>query len=1521
MRLDSFAYARVLKERRCRSLSSSLRCVWSRAAPRAVREKRHTQDWLEVPVALVDWLNVYLYRCNAPCVAASLLLHAAAAGRLAPSLRPLSPFASLRGPSPPAFAFRLSGGRRRRTDWAQALSRVASSTSTSVLSSPRGFSSQSAHSPAFSMSLAASDAEAELAEAASDAEPARELGTSAGAAPPSAAPVTGGGEAAEGASPPPQALRSGGASAAFACPRAREEVFECGISSPDLGAHSRSRSRSPSSYSSSGGSLTASAGRAPLARPPVGLCVPRVRVCTHTWNIPSIRFSLCASFLASCSIDRTIRLTRAQPAPRNGDTGRRREARSCRREGEVGEVLAVREIRGWAWAVSWLDVRNLGSFDWDSVADLSLPPRGSAQLPPSSPGGVFAAAAPPRRRTPGATEAASWAEERQREEDQAQFQQDAIRALLEGCEQRIRHEFTDVVRSSSFNPVTGARVRPRAKAIAETLSLAAGRFWRERSAERTRCQEADPRSASRPGPGDSGGDGGDTGRDRGDSGGDNGERERGEADAGAAQRTSGSRGRSESSAAQRPPARRELDENDDRTGEDERKDKTAPGEDTLLGLCASPSAAAGREARGSQAPTNAWEEAESVDRVQVTGSPRVVRWTPEIAERVSRSLMREWESLQSACRARLEEAQRQFVACAQSYDAIAEALLSLDPALLQDDKALQDEVKLLVGTAAAQRRDLGLWRGRIRSSLLALPSATCSSSASFCSLPLPACLASLSSPTLPGSAQASPPRFSLDSALEADAFLARARLRAPQHYRGGLHVLRRFREQAEKRNRALESRVSTVQALFDAKASKRDGHSPPHAPAERRAEAELSFESFRRGLSRGEGAATPRETTQSETHEALHMPVKGEKEPSRPAAPASREGGNQGTSTRALEACRDRREAAAAPKEEKGAQRRHATEPTRGPAAEGADAGEGRGRSGRETAVLSGASPAGADSPTDICAIPRLNKHPSSIQIDLLLRRMGAGRRQDPHAGSCRVWGCPRADLTASPLFALERRGGDSSGREPAPRAEPEPDAAMRVAEWRAALERFLVFPPEDQDAAALSALLPPPPCASPLPRASSLRASPCPSASSASCVAAAAPRPRAPWTPRAALLRAFGGPAGGGGTTRPRGAGELAIRSPSEDGDTAQTSRSQRGARGKVAGEGEAREASQSLGTVNDEEKAKLARQLLVATGERSLHLLKPRFELVENSAESGGESDGEASRGDRRGDAAVAQARKALEGGDRAHRGAQGAAWSPSSSRQWRVELERVAFVQDVYPARNAGSDSPRLCLLRAIDAVGLFVCGFQFGQPVVVYAVEKASPDKFFLRVVAMLAATDNALKRRPEELSDLAAEDRLLFATHKFKEDTYTASRVSGLALWHRVLKEGEAADDGAAEREGNRGTCVRARVYILTYSLTLLCYEFTYANGGCRASSPSVSSALPKEHWNEEALELPPGPEGACSTEWTRKNESAGVAGLESCQSACLYPGAGVARGGGGTSSYCFHDDFEVILEEERDFLL
>lgn len=76
-------------------------------------------------------------------------------------------------------------------------------------------------------------------------------------------------------------------------------------------------SRSPACFSFS--SLQAfppsTQNSSPESTIPMGLCVPRVRVCTHEWNIPAVRLSLCASFVASCSIDSSIRLTRAQPPP------------------------------------------------------------------------------------------------------------------------------------------------------------------------------------------------------------------------------------------------------------------------------------------------------------------------------------------------------------------------------------------------------------------------------------------------------------------------------------------------------------------------------------------------------------------------------------------------------------------------------------------------------------------------------------------------------------------------------------------------------------------------------------------------------------------------------------------------------------------------------------------------------------------------------------------------------------------------------------------------------------------------------------------------------------------------------------------------------------------------------------------------------------------------------------------------------------------------------------------------------
>ncbi|KYF42864.1 hypothetical protein TGARI_215080A, partial [Toxoplasma gondii ARI] len=332
------------------------------------REKRQTLDWVEVPTALVDFLNVYLYRCNIPLVAASLLLHAAALGQLSPSRsRGLSPealwsplpFRSL--PTVSSEASLRRNARKKRGGRAK-----KGRTETSVAGESEG--------------------DREVMGGSAHSSPSRERG--------------------RGRRRERRSWRS--------LEAATEEVFECGVEPLET------ESSAGASRASFASSLRQD--ELEIPHPPAGLCAPRVRVCAHEWNIPAVRFSLCASFVASCSIDASIRLIRAQPPPVPPSTGlssgrrssavlpsfppsglcsswvspssprpagslRERIVRSSRRdrdnetaqtsgartqwtkkrEDAMGDLLAIHRIPGWAWNVAWLDMRALGTLDWDQV--------------------------------------------------------------------------------------------------------------------------------------------------------------------------------------------------------------------------------------------------------------------------------------------------------------------------------------------------------------------------------------------------------------------------------------------------------------------------------------------------------------------------------------------------------------------------------------------------------------------------------------------------------------------------------------------------------------------------------------------------------------------------------------------------------------------------------------------------------------------------------------------------------------------------------------------------------------------------------------------------------------------------------------------------------------------------------------------------------------------------------------------------------------------------------------------------
>lgn len=83
------------------------------------------------------------------------------------------------------------------------------------------------------------------------------------------------------------------------------------------------------------------------------------------------------------------------------------------------------------------------------------------------------------------------------------------------------------------------------------------------------------------------------------------------------------------------------------------------------------------------------------------------------------------------------------------------------------------------------------------------------------------------------------------------------------------------------------------------------------------------------------------------------------------------------------------------------------------------------------------------------------------------------------------------------------------------------------------------------------------------------------------------------------------------------------------------------------------------------------------------------------------------------------------------------------------WRVELEEVCAVENVLPSCGRITGMQRLCLLQAVQEVGLVICAFQHGGPVLLYAVEECPvTKKFFFRAVAMCMCLDGYFTNVPQ-----------------------------------------------------------------------------------------------------------------------------------------------------------------------------
>lgn len=238
-------------------------------SPDSPQEKYNTVDWLDVPAAYSDWLLAYLYRCNIPLVAASLLLQAAASGSLSPledhpaglahfSSSLFLPFSSTASEGFPSL---FSSCLPPRQDVLYCFHHLNVQSTAAHLRGP------------LVKRLGLSKEEGETT--SDDAE-----------------------------------------NRASSC--SGSSLSSASLSSSSSDCSSLSSRKSSHSFSCFPSSLLQASPKAARDSPPVipvGLSVPRLRVCTHDWNIPAVRLSLCASFVASCSIDSTIRLTRAQTPP------------------------------------------------------------------------------------------------------------------------------------------------------------------------------------------------------------------------------------------------------------------------------------------------------------------------------------------------------------------------------------------------------------------------------------------------------------------------------------------------------------------------------------------------------------------------------------------------------------------------------------------------------------------------------------------------------------------------------------------------------------------------------------------------------------------------------------------------------------------------------------------------------------------------------------------------------------------------------------------------------------------------------------------------------------------------------------------------------------------------------------------------------------------------------------------------------------------------------------------------------
>ncbi|CBZ54783.1 conserved hypothetical protein [Neospora caninum Liverpool] len=1431
---------------------------------RSPRERRQALDWVEVPAALVDFLSVYLYRCNVPLVAASLLLHAAALGHLSP---PLSPAALL------PFRPSLPGRQPRR---GLALTRNGARLSPFVSLSP----------------LVPSIREAEEKKEKNEEEEKKEEGEEE--------EKKEEGEEEEKKEEGEEEEKKEEGEGEEKKEKKEEGEEEEKKEKKEEGEEEKDRECHEKATEFVGGLASSGARREVIS------CARRDS------GLLSFRG-------ASCSIDASIRLIRAQPPslpsrsslppssfsllcpslgrgeePRRRDEaergrvgarkarrerpgrGRRAEekgtqklaSRRCggdtsngtaqsnkargQKENEpaMGDLLAIHQISGWAWSVAWLDLRNLGTLDWDQLFDLSLP----CAPPPASAaaGRPIRALASSAARLPDETEAFQlagdpagtsrddaesprnqagdmkvvdsetprepeqpdrvmreaedntcgedvceeevWEKEQIRRDEEARWRQTAIRSLLAAGEPTLRSALVDRALLDALQ-----RAAQNFHAETEDPPFSAGRG----GLSETWTKESDDFNGAEAREGWEG----------------EGENKVGD------RRGTGLHSRSLNATRPAIRLRGDVSSDSEYTEDGRRPEAEAAGHSSSEAVRSSEFQLSGAEAsetgRDRDRPVKRRKGdarletdtdtvgAEALGRrrprTETLEQATVVRWTADTAESVASALASQQEQLQRDSRELLEDVGRNFDACARTHTASASAILNVDPHALVADGALVEEIKTVVAGLHRQRAELVEWQSVIRAVNAEVPSSF-SAAVSFPS---------------------SVPLLSPSSASALGEALSRARLQLAgfQRERSRAHGCRGA---VEASGPVISERVSRIQAFLEAQRH--------HATGER--ELGVSFQAF---LEAGEGE-------RQQTHQ-LKCDAAPEERRQREATETGAGGGARdetgGEGERRGGGGRRRPESAE--REGHGAKDESPLKGKSG-AFERREMHDGE-HSAPGSSTLSAASREAANPPHPSFLSPEGEAASAVVDavVSVASRRGQAVAFENsrhipgPSPGAPSPSPCP----TRSPFLRRTEEDGVEE-RTPGDAENAGHDGAM----WRRRLEPFLLLP-QSEDATPLPALhgTPAKRASTPIPVSASLPSSPSSSMpSGASPVSASVPS--AAGVPVSSRVRAAAE------TDRPRQAQQArpAFRvSPGLPAVFHQTQgeRLRSGLLSRLrflpanrtvrAGAFGRRERTRRavLGTINAEEKSRLVAQLLVATGERSLVLLRPRFELVEEAANSPAETEpgvegqargeetdrgapsaqlfcGEtagvdAAVGRRLLDWTVLKSRENAVVGTLATtaqttdlpRDASADPSSPpssspftsscpssSDSRRWRVALEEVASIPDVFPSGHA-SDFQRLCFLRTIEAAGLIVCAFQHGGPVLVYAVEKCPLTQgLFLRAVAMCMGVDAVLRHLPEELRNRSVEDRLLFVPATPQGSGVDSSRISGFAVWHQSLGVGE-----------------------------------------------------------------------------------------------------------------------------------